>query len=364
MTPLLALLAMACGDGALERAMEPPQVPPAQALDACAELDFDQMQVLCRIEAASRAGAQGLTELADRACSMVPEGTWTHECHFRVGEELAGSGHPAQALEHCARSGRFARFCITHSAWSMPLEPALDARQPPDQLIPALDAAMVEIQAAAQGLDATLQPEAIDSFRMGLWFNAYYGTGHAHPAAARAASRSQQPQARSAYLLEAARLLWSPGEVPAQGAVAQLLSHWSGELPALEGQPLPAGERHGRYSVPMPAPCERDLQPVPLYGGGRRILSTDADEDLIIAALEALFFRTDVTAQHFLPWVDDPHEKVRWTAARLLRLSEPGELDMAVTLTALRDHTDSCVAWHASDALAHRTWERKPGGAR
>ena len=364
MIPLAPLLALACGGDAVERAMEPPRTQPAQALDACGELDFEQMQVLCRIEVAAQAGSEGLPELAERACSLVPVGTWTHECHFRVGEELASSGHPALAVEHCARSGRFARFCITHAAWSLPLEPQLDSRQPVDQLIPALDATIGEVALAVGKLEAQLQPEALDSFRMGLWFNVYYGTGHAHPAAARAAGTDQLPQARTAYLIEAARLLWPAGQAVPTDAVAQLLDHWAGSHPALEDAPLPADERHGRYSVPLPVPCERELQPVPLYGGGRRILGSDADEDLLIAALEALFFRNDVTAAHFVPWLDDPRERVRWSAARLLRLSEPGGLDMAATLEALRDHSDSCVAWHARDALQHRSWERAPGRPR
>ena len=360
----ITLILAACGgeERAVERAMAPPTPGAPGALQACGALAFEEMRVLCRIEVAAQAGARGEPELAEQACAQVPEGTWAHECHFRAGEELGRSGHAARALEHCARADRFARFCVTHAGWALPPGPSLDAQQPIEDLIPALDARLAAIATAAAELEPDLQPEALDTFRMRLWFNAYYGTGQAHPGAARAASPGQQAQARSAYLLEAARLAWQPGGVPLQGAAEQLVARWEQHGPALEGPALAQEARHGRYGVPLPVPCERSLQPVPLYGGGRRILGADADEDLHIAALEALFFRSDTTAEHFLPWVEDPRDRVRWTATRLLRSSEPGGLDMAATLEGLRDHPDSCVAWHARDALGKRAWERRPGG--
>ncbi len=366
MSALLALLVLACSSDqqVVERAIERPAASAEDPLAACADQDFEQMAVLCHIEVAARAGAEGDAELAEGACARVPEGTWAKECHFRAGEELAGAGLVVDALGHCAQAGRFARFCVTHGAWAMQPDRELRADRPPEELVSAFDAILVDIEAAVGQLEAEIQPEALDSFRMALWSNAYYGTGRAHPAAARAASPGQRPQARSAYLMEAARLLWVADAVPIEGAVEQLLEHWQGELPALEGEPLAREQRHGRYSVPLPVPCERELQPVPLYGGGRRILGADGDEDLLIAGLEALFFRPDTTAEHFQPWVDDPRDRVRWTAARLLRLSEPGELDMVTTLEALTRHSDSCVAWHARDGLDKRSWERKPGGPR
>jgi len=363
-----ALLALACsGDQqAVQRAMAPPRAnaDAPEALADCAALDFVEMRVLCHIELAAQAGSRGDSSLAEQACAQVPAGTWAHECHFRAGEELGRSGQPVAAIEHCARADRFTRFCITHAGWALPPRADLSAQQPVDVLIPALDAEIAAIEVAVQAMEAQLRPEAVDTFRMALWANAYYGTGHAHPAAALAASADQQPQARSAYLFEAARLAWPADAVPPQGAVEYLLELWQQGGPALDGAPLTPDGRHGRYSVPLPVPCERELQPVPLYGGGRRLLGADADEDLVIAALEALFFRPDTTVAHFQPWVDDPRDRVRWTAARLLRLSEPGTLDMVATLEALRGHSDSCVAWHARDALDKRAWERKPGGPR
>ena len=361
-----ALLALACDAGdqrALDQAMAPPRADVADPLASCAALEFEEMRVLCHIELAAQAGARGDPAMAEQACAQVPAGTWAHECHFRAGEELGRAGHPAQAVAHCAQADRFARFCITHVAWALPHQPELSAQRPVAELIPAVDAQVAAIELAAQALEQQLRPEAIDSFRMALWLGAYYGTGHADPTAAKAASPDQRPQARSAWLQEAARLAWDADEPPPVDATQRLLAMWD-QGTTLSGAPLAPDQRHGRYSVPLPVPCERELQPVPLYGGGRRILGTDDAEDLEIAALEALFFRPNTTVAHFIESVDDPRERVRWTAMRLLRLSEPGTLDMVATLTSLSEHDDACVAWHADDALAKRAWERKPGGPR
>ncbi len=366
MIPLLLAALLGCGDpgDAAKRALAEPASDPVRALALCDEQAFDQMRVLCRIEAAAAAGRAGHLETAEQACQQVPEGTWRKECHFRAGEELARGGHPVQAVSHCARAGRFTRFCVTHAAWALPPEAWMDEPIPGADLAARLDAQLVEIESAAQDLDAQLRPEALATFRMRLWFNAYYGTGRADPEAARAAPAHQRPQAHSAFMMEAARLLAPHGEGPPPDAVELLIAAWRSEGAALEGEPMPFEGRHGRYAVPIPVPQERDLERIPLYGGGRRIVGEEADEDLIIAALEALWFRPDTPAEPFLPWVDEPRERIRWTAARLLRLSEPRALDMQATLEALTQHADPGVAWNAKDGLQHRTWERKPGGPR
>jgi hypothetical protein len=365
--PLL-LLALACGDvdpsgEAAERALVSPPEDPAEALEACASSAFEQLQVLCRVEVAAQAGREAMPAVVERACAGLPEGTWRHECHFRAGEELSRGGLPVQALAHCARAGRFQRFCVTHAGWALPPRPELDADQPVAALIPAMDAELAAIAQATEALEAEAQPEALDTFRMRLWFNAYYGTGSAHPRAAKAADASQAHQARSAWAMEAARLLAPAGAPPPPDAVARMLEGWYDSDPFV-GDPLPPQRRHGRYTTPLPVPCERDLEPVPLYGGGRRIRGLNIEEDLVIAALEGLFFRPETPAEIFEPWVHDPRQRVRWTAARLLRTSQPGSMDMEATLRRLSEHRDECVAWNARDGLEHRTWEREPGGYR
>jgi hypothetical protein len=365
MMHLAAAALLGCADSTSQALAPPhPDASGAGGLQECAEQAYEEMRVLCHIELAAQASARGDAALADQACERIPLGTWSYECHFRAGEELGRAGLAEPAVGHCAQAERFTRFCLTHAAWATPWVPELSAKLPPDELIPRLDARVVALAQAVESLEPALRPEALDSFRMAWWFNAYYGSGAAHPAAALAASPDQRPQARSAYFLEAARLRWAPGEVPVHGAVQALLEGWSPDAQPLEGEALPPDQRHGRYIPPMPAPCEQALQPVPLYGGGRRLLGESPEEDRTIAALEALFFRTDTTTEHFLPWLEDPRERVRWTAARLLRHAEPAGQEIRAILEPLRGHEDRCVAWHARDALAALGRGEQPGGPR
>ena len=74
--------------------------------------------------------------------------------------------------------------------------------------------------------------------------------------------------------------------------------------------------------------------------------------------MEGLFWNEGTDAAVFLPWVSDPRPRVRWTAARLLRLCPSKTLDMEATLGKLAaESTDENVRWHAQDGLDHRTWE-------
>ncbi|MFH1469180.1 MAG: hypothetical protein ABIO70_32630 [Pseudomonadota bacterium] len=353
--PLL-LLGCGAGDPAASALSDAP-ADPREALAACAVEPFEQLQVLCRIEAAAHAAHEGEEALAAEACALVPEGTWLQECHFRVGEELARAGQPAAGLPHCARAGRFDRFCVTHAAWVIPVElgRSTDADAPAQAA--AIHAQLVPIVAAGAGLEADLRREAADSFRMSLWYMAYLGTGRADPAKAQAADPDEAPAARSAWALEAARLLAPGGGPLPQDAVARLQAAWR-EGTVTEGPPLLPERRHGRFEPPSPIPCERALPWLPLYGGGRRVLGADADEDLLIAILEALWFQPDAQAELFLPWVADPRDRVRWTAVRLLRLSAPLSLDLPAALQKLRASPDDCVAWNAKRGLEQRAWER------
>lgn len=356
------LLALSCQRGEEPTAVSMAELPedPREALTACAAEPFEELRVLCRIEAAARAAHKADEALTEEACGQVPEGTWRQECHFRAGEELARAGQPAAGLAHCARSGRFSRFCVTHAAWAIPVELGLVGGEDGPERAAALHARLEPVVAAAGGLEPDLRQEAADTFRMSLWYMANLGTGRADPTMAQGAASEEIPAARSAWALEAVRLLAPDGGPLPADAVARLQAAWRDGL-VTEGPPLPPERRHGRFEPPAPVPCERGLPWHPLYGGGRRLRGADADEDLLIAILEALWFQPDAQAELFLPWVGDPRDHVRWTAARLLRLAAPLTLDLAATLRELRADPDACVAWNAKRGLEQRAWERPHG---
>jgi len=361
---LLLLWLLGCAEPADPRALALAPTPddPGAALSSCEDIAFADMQLLCYVDAAAKAGRAGDIATAEAACERIPAGTWQHECHFRAGEELARARQSMAALSHCARAGRFSRFCITHAGWKLTPSRKLSSRDPAQQVVAAITEQLAEIDLAMADLDPAAREEAQQTFRMRLWYCVYFGTGVADPAPARSAPPEQAPQARTAFALEAARLDAAAGHPPRADAVQRILAVYSGAVPPLEGSALPSGERHGRYNIPIPVPQEEGAERIVTYGGGRRLLGRDAQEDLVVAALEALYFRPATPADFFLPWIEDPRQRVRWTAARLLRLCQPTELDMVATLKSLSDHPDPGVAWNAKDGLEYETWKRKPGG--
>ncbi len=159
---------------------------------------------------------------------------------------------------------------------------------------------------------------------------------------------------RTGFAIEAARLLSSSGPP----AVEDILAVWSGQSPPPRGAALPEHARLGRYHTPILSPYEEGAPHLPVYGGGLRLSSADGDEDIAIAALEALYWLPDTRADAIAPWVDDPRPAVRRTAARLLRLTSSDVFDMEALLTKLAaEHDDAGVRWHAADGLERRSFE-------
>ena len=119
----------------------------------------------------------------------------------------------------------------------------------------------------------------------------------------------------------------------------------------------------GRYITPMFTQIEEQnvADWTPLFGGGVRLIGETPEEDLVIAALEALFWLPHTSAESFLPWINDHRERVRWTAARLARATPAENGQLADTLKQIVDtHSDPNVRAHAQDGLTYQTWIRKP----
>lgn len=313
MTPALLLL-LACG---------PEPDPVQQALEAgadlasCEAVQFAELAIPCRVTVAARAGGLGDVALAEAACAGVPEGLWREECHFRAGEELGRAGFTDRSLRFCARAGDFARNCITHAAWGLPADPAL-LSLPPEAVWSAMREFGSTVDTALQGAEAGVAAEGRDTLLARAWFNLYLGSGQADPAPARLAEGEHGPHARTAFALEAVRLLAAAGEAD---LIAGTLAAWRGEAPVPRGEALPPNRRVGRYVSPVVPTLARGLPHAATYGGGFRLVGEDAERDLQIAALEALFFREATPASAFVPWLAHPEERVRVTAWKLWALS-------------------------------------------
>ncbi len=334
---------------------------PVEALAACDREPFPELATTCRVEAAARAAGQELPQVAEQACAAIQDLRWREECHFRAGEELGRRGAMDLALGHCARAGRYGRFCITHTAWHAAPIPGLQVSDAAAVLARETEW-MAGVQGAMDGAPPELVAEAEANMRATFWFSAYLGSGSADPAAARAAGPASAPAARSGFALEAVRLL-VPREVEvSEEVVGRVLAVWAGLEEPPAGPRLDARHRHGRYHPPITTQAEADTPKLPQYGGGQRLVSQDADCDLRVATLEALHFRPETPAEVFLPYTSSECAEVRWTATRMIRVTPSMRLDHDAVLTELAASEDPGVTAQARAGLRSREWTLFTGG--
>lgn len=355
MRALLLGLLLACGEDA-PPAGDPLGAWPTEphALAAfCPTLPYDELVTTCRVQAAADLGRAGEAEAADAVCAQIAAGTWQEECHFRAGEELGRAGATLPALRHCAKAGWFGRNCLTHAGWNLPADPDLGPATPAATIASAAEELDAGVQQALAGAGDGLPGEGRDLVLARYGYNVYVGRGAATPEAARL-DGPVGATLRTGFAIEAVRLLPEP-------TVDAVVAVWRGEAEAPTGDPLPARARMGRYAQRVPSPHESGHPFAPTYGGGARLIGETPEEDVAIAALEALFWREQTPSEAFLPWLDDPRPRVRWTAARLLRLAGPARIDLPAELTRIAAaHPDENVRWHARFGLEKRTWERRP----
>lgn len=359
---ILALLWACSGEPAPDPAQALALWPtePDAIMATCAEQAFEELAITCHVQAAAAYGRRGEVDGTIRACAEVPQGTWREECHFRAGEELGHAGQTIAGLRHCAQAGWFGRNCLTHTAWRLPRDPDLSPQTPASQVEAVATELLGEVDRALAGAGDGLEGEGRDLVTARFGYNLYVGAGRADPGPAKL-SGDLGAALRTGFTIEVARLLDTP-------SVEAIVAVYRGEAEVPVGPPLAEHARMGRYAVPIQSPHEQGQPHVPVYGGGLRLVGQTPDEDVVIAALEALYWREDTKADAFVPWLEAPAPNVRRTAARLLRLASPGTLDMEAFLGALSEsHADEGVRWHAQDGLDHRTWEGRgplPGDPR
>ena len=323
---------------------------PIELLERCATEPFAEVAITCRVQAAAKLGAAGKSRAAHAVCGEVPEGTWRDECHFRAGEELGHAGQAVAGLEHCALAGWFGRNCLTHTGWRLPRDPTLHPSIGAARISAAFDELDQQVVTALQDAGDGLDGEGRDIIRARFGFNVYVGSGEAHPDPARLPD-PLGPALRTGFAIETARLL---GE---QASVQAIFEVWTGAHPPPTGASVAEPSRLGRYSLPLVAPGEHGTPHIPVFGGGLRPVGSTPDEDLTIAALEAMFWLESTPAETFLPFVDDPRERVRRTAIRLLGRTPPADLELPALLARLAsEHADPTVRWHAGQALKSRAW--------
>ncbi len=334
-----------------------PEPVEAEIVPDCGAETFEELRIPCWIGSAERAAVAGDPERADAACSQLPPGRWAEECAFRVGEELARAGRVVEGVAFCRKAARYARFCLTHVAWRLLPDPDWDPSDPGSAALPAevLERASRELE----GLPEDQRVQGLAALRAGLWHRLYYGQGRADPAAGRAATGEDGPVARSAFALEAVRLL-APWDQPLpEDVIARVTRAWTGEDPVPVGEALPRERRVGRYSNGVPPAELQGIQTVPTFGGGTRMLGASPLDDLAVAVTEALYFRETTPPEAFFPFLDDPRGPVRWTAAwRATGLLRP----VAGEAVPFAEHEDPKVRLLANPPSRPLPGHGPPGG--
>ena len=233
----------------------------------------------------------------------IEEGLWREECHFRAGEELGRSGRVERAFSHCVRAGRFAKKCLTQAAWYMPPDRSVDplAENALSEILSLEKRTRNALSEAPQGVSS----EGVDVILSRAWFNLYYGTGLSNPAVAKKAPGEHAAHARTAFALEAVRLI-APWDRPAPAnTVEQVVAIWKGRKKPIKGEPL--GERRlGRFVTAVLPDDVRDVHHVTTFGGGRRMVAERPEDDVVIAALEALFFEKAPVRRFSRPTLPTP----------------------------------------------------------
>lgn len=310
----------------------------------------------CRVQAAANFGLRGDDVRADEVCAQIAAGTWRDECHFRAGEELGRAGFTIAGLQHCSKAGRFARNCITHAAWRLPRQPELAPAQGAAAIAAAWDELSVQVAAVLEGIGDGLEGEGMDLVQARFAYNVYVGSGQTDPGAAHL-PHPLGGALRTGMAIEVVRLNEAAGE---PSSVQGVVDIFTGAVPPLSGAPVTDREHLGRYHTPILSPHEAGQPHLPVYGGGLRLASLSAEQDIVLAALEALYWLPHTTADTFLPHTDSDDADIRRTAAKLLRLCTGQAFDIEQQLTELAaSHPDDGVRWHAQDGLERRSFEER-----
>jgi len=321
---------------------------------------FEELAQTCWVQVAATAAVQRELERAERACGEISAVVWRDECFFRVGEELGKQGRLRDSLAYCARAGRYSQFCLIH----------LGSYYPADLRFTSGDTSRVEgayatlLTELAEGLsDATpaFREDAREFVLNRFWFNLYYGSGQADPTVPRDLAAEDAQRAHWGFALEAVRLL-----LPELGADPVGLDHrvraiWGGNEAAPVGPALRGEQRHGRYHPPLDTPLEIQVPTLPTYGGGRRLVGASIASDLTVCVLEGLYYDPQVDGAVFPLFLEDKSMAVRWTAARLTRVTPSVRHRPEQVLKSMLTHTDVGVVQHAKLGLENREWERFTG---
>ena len=281
---------------------------PAETLQRCAAEQVDELKITCHVQAAAQFAQRKHPEKAEEVCVAISNPIWKSECFFRVGEELAVAGNLNLGLRFCSEAKQFSRSCMTHAIWR-PRTTELRQGQAFTSNWLELEA---QLQPIAESFATPLPGEVIANSLAAAGLFAYVGSGKADPGCAQE-SGIIGAACRSGYAFEWVRLMHNAG------LSVDFKQMWEDVVSrrVRTGAPNRDALREGVHSPAPPPGFEPDVLRIHLYGGGQRLTTQNAQDDLRIAHLEAVLW---VDASHSIPpqLHQHPNRSVRQSAQRLM----------------------------------------------
>ena len=325
---------------------------PYALLKRCEKEEIKELQIACRIQAAANFGAINEEHMGVDICKKIEPKVWNEECHFRLGEELAYSGNLMAGYFHCSMSNHYAENCFAHIKsrreeilaikWSEKDKHSIEGLQ--EIHLKLIEETKDNIFNVSKKLKTSLLADLTSQFGISVYLGR--GSLDISPTDTRGLLGASL---RTGYAMEAARLLHLSGKA----SVENIIEAWN-EPTRIDTVATKTITLHGRHHSGLISPYEKNLDKINLYGGGTRLISDNPQEDITIAALEAIYWLEETPGESFIPWIGNQSDLIRLTAAKLLRLSMTPELSKSPQLIQATSKADRKVQWYFKQNLSKK----------
>ena len=328
---------------------------PYELVERCDKENIVEMQIICRVQAAADFGKINKEKRGDETCNKVKPKIWNEECHFRLGEELASYGNLMAGFSHCSRSGFYAKNCFKHISQNWRHSFTLDKtnlnsiEDLQDIHTNLIEKAQKNIFDIPEELERSILQNLTAQF--GTYI--YLGNGSLEISPINITG-FLGAALRTGYAMEAARLLNKSRKASVENIIEVWKNPTTVKVPLRDKSSL-----HGRYQSGLISPYEYKLPKIELYRGGTRLISETPEEDITIAALEAMYWLENTPSESFIPWLKSESLTIRLTAAKLLRFSMTPEIENSEQFLQIKEAADSNVKWYFTQTMSGKKRRRK-----
>ncbi|MAA79779.1 MAG: hypothetical protein CL916_11015 [Deltaproteobacteria bacterium] len=348
---MIFFLFFSCAQTESPDLLSPWPTDPYLLLKRCEKEEIEELQITCRVQAASDFGAINEESIGADICSKIKSKVWNEECHFRLGEELASAGNIMAGFLHCSHSGFYAMNCFTHIGrrkddvfkdnFALANKSMEEIQESHAKM---LDEAQKNIFNVPEKVKVSLLKDLTAQFGISVYFGR--GSLEYSPADMNGLLGAAM---RTGYAMEAARILSADGNA----SVENIIEVWNNPT-HVDAVTATNATLHGRYHSGLISPYEHKLAKINLQGGGTRLISENPQEDITIAALEAMYWLEQTPSESFIPWMNNRSHLIRLTAAKLLRLSMTPELRKNPRFIQAKSEADGKVLWYFKQTLSKK----------